>query len=181
MRRPFPRFYSLLSIAACFFLFIPHTIRAKAEVIQKMKGHQVHFMANGGQMDERVSFYARTFGGMVFVTRDGEIIYSLPKAAEKGKTSEGWVLKEELVGGTIKSITAEEKSPTNVSSFIGNDPSAWRSNIPTYDLVNIGEVYEGIGLKLKAYGNNVEKLFTVKPGANPGPHRAVVFPRRNGH
>jgi hypothetical protein len=107
MRRPSPRFYSLLFIFACLFLFIPHPLHAKAEVIQKMKGLHVPFMANEGHMDERVSFYARTFGGTVFVTRDGEIIYALPKAAEEGKTSEGWVLKEKLVGGTIKSITAD--------------------------------------------------------------------------
>ena len=167
MRRPFRRFQSLLLVSACLFLLIPQTIHAKAEVIQKMKGLHVPFMANDGQMDERVSFYARTFGGTVFVTKDGEIVYSLPKVIEKGKISGGWALREELVGGAIRSITAEEKSPTNVSSFIGDDPSAWRSNISTYGIVNIGEVYEGIGLKLKAYGNNVEKLFTVKPGADP--------------
>ena len=34
-------------------------------------------------------------------------------------------------------------------------------------MVNLGEVYEGIDLKLRAYGDNVEKLFYVKPGANP--------------
>ena len=28
-------------------------------------------------------------------------------------------------------------------------------------------MYDGIGLRLKAYGNNVEKLFTVMPDANP--------------
>src|SRR3972149_3928885 len=36
----------------------------------------------------------------------------------------------------------------------------------TYEVVDMGEVYEGIDLRLKAYGNNVEKLFTVKPDAN---------------
>jgi hypothetical protein len=33
--------------------------------------------------------------------------------------------------------------------------------------VNLGEVYQGIDVKLKAHGNNVEKLFYVKPGAKP--------------
>ena len=48
-----------------------------------------------------------------------------------------------------------------------NDPSQWESNISTYDVVSLGEVYDGIELKLKAYGNNVEKLFCIKPDANP--------------
>lgn len=41
------------------------------------------------------------------------------------------------------------------------------SNISTYDVVALGEVYKGIDLKLKTYGNNVEKLFCVKPNAKP--------------
>jgi hypothetical protein len=31
----------------------------------------------------------------------------------------------------------------------------------------LGEAYPGIEVKLRAYGNNVEKLFYVKPGADP--------------
>jgi hypothetical protein len=40
--------------------------------------------------------------------------------------------------------------------------------------VNLGEVYKGIELKLKAYGNNVEKLFYVMPGADPGQIRIAL-------
>ena len=36
------------------------------------------FIANEGQTDEKVAFYANTFGGTVFVTKDGNIVYSLP-------------------------------------------------------------------------------------------------------
>ena len=50
----------------------------KAEVIQKTAKLQMPFIANNGQMDERVKFYANTFGGTVFVTEDGEIVYALP-------------------------------------------------------------------------------------------------------
>jgi hypothetical protein len=79
----------------------------------------------------------------------------------------GISLKEELVGAKIKAIQGEKPSVTKVSYFKGNDPSKWKTNISTYDAVNLGEVYKGISLKLKAYGNNVEKLFCVKPGADP--------------
>lgn len=47
---------------------------SQAEVIQKTKKLQIPFIANMGQTDERVEFYANTFGGTVFVTKDGEIV-----------------------------------------------------------------------------------------------------------
>jgi len=50
----------------------------KSELIQKTKKIQMPFIANNGQADEKVKFYANTFGGTVFVTKDGEIVYSLP-------------------------------------------------------------------------------------------------------
>ena len=52
--------------------------QSKAEVIQKTKKLQIPFISNEGQTDERVKYYANTFGGTVFVTKDGEIVYSLP-------------------------------------------------------------------------------------------------------
>ena len=190
----------------------------KSEVIRKTAILQMPFIANEGQTDEKVAFYADTFGGTVFVTEDGEIVYALPasRSGELGdKRSEARsqklevgiqnadtrnqhknhqtansksetqnlnpqseirnpkseirsvALKEQFVGAKVKTIQGEEKSVTKVNYFKGNDPSKWKTNISTYDIVNLGEIYKGIDLKLKAYGNNVEKLFCVKPGANP--------------
>ncbi|BBO18391.1 conserved hypothetical protein [Candidatus Brocadia pituitae] len=76
-------------------------------------------------------------------------------------------LKEEFIGAKISGIKGEDESVTKVSYFKGNDPSKWKNNISTYELVNLGEIYDGIELKLKAHGNNVEKLLYVKPGAVP--------------
>jgi hypothetical protein len=70
MRREFRCFYSSLFVSTCLLLFIYHNINAKVEVIQKMNGLYVPFMVNNGQIDERVSLYAKIFGGIVFVTRD---------------------------------------------------------------------------------------------------------------
>src|SRR3989339_112096 len=216
---------------------------SKEEVIQEIQKLQAPFIANNGQVDERVRFYAKTFGGTVFVTKDGEIVYSLPKGrlgiegaeghvgkqdAEHRMQEEGIIassqnvqrgfnvlphtsgdlpglhgqvplvhagsvfsasillpfvsherqmnrasgvtLKEQLVGGTIGKIKGGSESVASVNYFTGNDLSKWQSNISTYEIVDMGEVYEGIGLRLKAYGNNVEKLFTVRPDAN---HEAI--------
>ncbi|MEI8079376.1 MAG: hypothetical protein WCH61_07095 [bacterium] len=44
---------------------------------------RVPFVENRGQLpDERVLFYARTFGGTVYVLRSGQVVYALPKSGE---------------------------------------------------------------------------------------------------
>ena len=57
---------------------------SKAEVMQKTKKLQMPFIANEGQTDEWVMFYANTFGGTVFVTKTGEIVYALPDRVHGG-------------------------------------------------------------------------------------------------
>jgi len=126
----------------------------------------IPFITNQGQTDEQARFYARAIGSTVFITKDGEIVYSLHKVGAE-KTLKALALKEMLYGGIVKDIKGEGQSITKVNYFVGKDPSKWRSNIPAYEMVNFGEVYRGIELKLRAYGNNVEKLFYIKPDANP--------------
>ena len=133
---------------------------------QKLAKVQIPFIPNRGQSSKEVKFYARTFAGTVSVTETGGLVYSLPKL-EGEKPVAGVALKEELIGGKVKEVTGESQAVTKVSYFKGNDRSKWQSNLPSYDRVSLGEVYEGIDVKLKAYGNNVEKLFYVKPGAEP--------------
>ena len=134
----------------------------------------IPFILNEGQVDGRVRFYAQTFGGAIFVTENGEIVYSLSRIEKErgfqGRSKQvrrGWVLKEELLDARLKELSAGEKGSTKVSYFTGNDPAEWRLDIPTYGFVNLGEAYEGIEVRLRAYGNSVEKLFYVKGGADP--------------
>ncbi len=184
---------------------------SNTEVVQKIKKLQIPFIANNGQTDDQVRFYANTFGGTVFVTECGKIVYSLsagnnealtecsplkrgvggvsncakqvpdcsiPRSEVQNRSTErsrrspkseikGLALKEELVGGKVSHITGEGESVAKVNYFRGNDPAQWKTNIATYEMVSLGEVYKGIDLKLKAHGNTVEKFFYVKPGAEP--------------
>jgi hypothetical protein len=171
----------LLIILTTLFLIPALSFASKETTEDKVKTQiariSIPFIENTGQIEnDEVSFYAKTFGGTVFITKDGEIVYSLPETplpviarneAPKQSPLKGIALKEILLGEKVKEIKGEGESVTKVSYFKGNNPSKWKSNISTYNLVNLGEVYDGIGLKLKAYGNNVEKLFYIKAGANP--------------
>jgi len=144
-------------------------------VARKSRALAVPFIENRGQVDERVGFYAQTFGGTVFVTRAGEIVYSLPGARAADETPrQSLTLREVLVGARVAAVRGESEAATRVSSFKGRDRSRWRKALPVYDAVSLGEVYPGIELRLKARGDNVEKLFQVKPGASPGEIRLRV-------
>ena len=152
------------------------------QMLEKAFKIQMPFIANQGQIaDEHVRFYAKTFGGAVYVTKEGEMVYSFVKSESNhnprkrhienkpdSEITQIFTFKEKLVGASIRSLEDSEKGETKVNYFIGNDPSKWKTNLTTYEVVSLGEVYQGIDLRLKAYGKNVEKIFTVKPGADPG-------------
>ncbi|MBW7898346.1 MAG: SBBP repeat-containing protein [Candidatus Brocadia sapporoensis] len=64
-------------------------------------------------------------------------------------------------------IVAEGQQECKVNYLIGNDPSKWKTHIPTYQSVVYRELYKGIDMKF--YGNNrqMEYDIIVKPGASP--------------
>ncbi|MBN1382650.1 MAG: choice-of-anchor D domain-containing protein [Deltaproteobacteria bacterium] len=132
----------------------------------------IPFVENYGQTHPDVRFYAQTFGGTLFVTRDGKLVYALP--AKDEKTRDRLTLKEELIGGTVLMPRGNEKSPTRIHYFKGSDPGKWHTHLPTYNSVTLGEVYDGIQVLLRAYGNNVEKIFRIRPRSDPGVIRMKV-------
>lgn len=60
----------------------PVPAQTEASVRQQLGGLALPFIANQGQTDPQVRFYAPTFGGTVFVTTTGEIVYALPGARQ---------------------------------------------------------------------------------------------------
>jgi hypothetical protein len=83
------------------------------------------------------------------------------------KNNISWAFKERIIGSKPAFITGEQQLPAKISSFKGKDSSTWVNNVSTYQSVTLGEVYNGIELRLVARSNNMEKLFYVHQGANP--------------
>ncbi|RMF95361.1 MAG: hypothetical protein D6734_05710 [Candidatus Schekmanbacteria bacterium] len=136
----------------------------KRAIIAKTATLQIPFIENRGQLPKEVMYYANTFAGTVYITNDGEIGYGLIKREGKYEGNVKSVyLKEKLIHAKSSKPVGEDKALTKVNYFRGRDKDKWQTNLSTYNEINLGEVYDGVELKLKAYGNNVEKLFTVKP------------------
>jgi len=133
----------------------------KEAVSAKLATLERGWVKNEGQWDEESIFSAPGYFGTTWIAKDGQLVH----VAVKGK--ESWVISERWVGGKVQAIKGEEELQTKVSYFIGKDFSKHRSNLSNYRYVSLGEVWSGIEVKLKATQKTVEKLFYIKPGADP--------------
>jgi len=128
---------------------------------EKLANVKIPFIENQGQVNsDEVKYYAKTFAGTAYVTNDG-LTYSI--SGIENDNSMGVVIKEKFLDSNGIIPKGIDKSVTVVSYFKGEQEN-WRSNIPTYNSVDLGEVWDSVDVELKAYGANVEKLFLVNPG-----------------
>lgn len=129
----------------------------------------IPFVENMGQVQSPgVRYCASTFGGWVFVTGDGRIVHTLLKKGGHGSAGLRCTLGESFPGAADATVSGTDRVETRVSFLKGQDASRWKQGVPAFASVDLGELYPGIALSLKARGRNVEKLFHVGPGADPG-------------
>ena len=135
------------------------------------------FEANRGQTDPVVDFVARGSGYTLFLAASEAVLYlrtaaHLPVAHARGESEDmsrrtGSVLRMQLLGAQTAMALASDELPGKVNFFIGNDPSRWRTQIPTYAKIVYPEVYPGIDLVYYGDQGRLEYDFIVKPGADP--------------
>src|SRR5207249_11251493 len=112
---------------------------AKARVAYYQKASMT-FAANQGQTDPQVRFLAQGESYSVCFPPT-EIVFALPEAA--GQTAKGRgaasgprktaVVRMKLIGGNpTPTIAGLDELPGKANYFIGNDPSKWRADVPTY-------------------------------------------------
>ena len=154
---------------AAVFAYKPPSDSKKDQILEQAYSIQVPFIENMGQIESKdVSFYAKVFGGTIFVEKDGCLTYNL-----FAKDKKGVIIKETFSDNALE-IKGLEPSPTRVHFFRGRNKGNWKKNIPTYDSIALENICNGINLTLRAHANNVEKLFTVLPEKHPGLIRIKV-------
>ena len=161
------------------------TGKSNEEKIQDFQENQndisIPFIANFGQTDEKVKFYADFFSGTFFISEE-ELTYLFVGGGEEKKSGdfnrefeeekqlEAFSLKEKFLdkeGTSIKYVPVEgTRSDKNVSFFKG-DESLWKSSVDVYDYISLGEIWENIEVVAQAKKDNVEKLFHVEPSGDP--------------
>ncbi|MBI4637856.1 MAG: SBBP repeat-containing protein [Candidatus Rokubacteria bacterium] len=123
----------------------------------------MRFEPNEGQADPSVKFLARGRGYGLFLTRTEAVL-----VLRQRKASSASVVRMKLEGaGAAPEVAGEERLPGKVNYFLGNDPSRWRADVPTYGRVRYRNVYPGVDLVYYGRERRLEYDFVVAPGADP--------------
>lgn len=124
----------------------------------------LHFEPNQGQHDPRVLFSARGNRYALYLTSGGSSVAVLGS----GSSSRHEVHLKLVGADPGAQAVGAEPLPGRSNYFLGNDPRAWRADVPHYGRVDIREVYPGIDLSYYGREGQVEYDFLVEPGADPG-------------
>jgi hypothetical protein len=141
------------------------------------------FEVNQGQADPQVKFLSRGHGYSLFLT-PAEAVLTLrnderrmmndelktPNSSFSIHHSSFTTVRMKLIGANPQPpVAGLEELPGKVNYFIGNDPTKWRTNVPTYTKVKYEDVYPGVDLVYYGNQRQLEYDFVVAPGADPKP------------
>ena len=138
------------------------------------------FEANRGQTDPSVNFLSRGRGYALFLTGQEAVLNA--KEVVSRHTPPPWTGQNNQGGEQTRTrsppatcgcecpgaMTGQDELPGKANYFLGNDPSKWRTNVPTYAKVRYESVYPGVDLVYYGtQGGELEYDFVVAPGADP--------------
>src|SRR4051812_48335417 len=126
-------------------------------------GLALGFVANRGQADARVQFYARGDRYAFSATRD-----SLLLSFVKAKRALGVTLALRFLGhDPAARPEGALRAPGAVNFLRGADATRWRTNVPHYRELVYRGLWRGIDLRVRRQGGALKYEFRVRPGARP--------------
>lgn len=133
------------------------SVSKEKETIAWTRELSVPFIPNEGQYADEVAFVSPMRGHTLSVTKQGKLGYYFPQA----------YFSETIVTERHPAPKGMDPAPTKVSFFIGNDPSKWKKDIPTYQGILLSDVLPLIDVNIHVRRDIAEKRFIVHAGADP--------------
>jgi large repetitive protein len=136
------------------------------------------FQENRGQVDAVVKYLVKNQAQTIFFSQD-HIIYALERTVPEENRDAGaplrtraepdkrqtLAIKQRFVGAkTSVEISGEEQLLGVVNYLIGNDPSKWQKNIPTFGHIKYTDIYDGIDLRYSGEAGSLKYDYFIAPG-----------------
>lgn len=161
-----------------FLLFTVFTLQCFAQEITH--NHSIHhsFIENKGQWDNQVLFKSKFDGGNMWIQQH-KFVFHMQDYSETieahlgGKDAPNKENKQQVVHFNFvnsNEVSIKEKSEATkayYNYFIGNDSKRWASDVRGYSEALLGNLYDGIDLKLIEHELNLKYEFHVYPNSDP--------------
>jgi hypothetical protein len=120
------------------------------------------FVANEGQTDEAVRYYAQGAGYGFFFTHKRAM---LSFAQDKGRG--GHALALDFLGANPDAtLTAQKRLSGKVNYLVGDDPGKWQQGLPTHAELLYGGLWPGIDMAVRGEGGKLKYEFHLNPGSS---------------
>lgn len=162
-----------------FLFFICSIGLLKAQEITHNHSPHHSFIENKGQWDERILFKSKFQGGNMWIQQNKFVFhlqdFSETQSAHLGKESTSLSRQNKqhvihfnfLNSNEVHIADKKGKSTVYYNYFLGNDPSKWASDVHSYSEAVLGNLYDGIDLKLIEQELNLKYEFIVQPNIDP--------------
>jgi hypothetical protein len=156
--------------------------RTQSKILGQYGNLSLSFEANHGQTDGRVKFLSRTGEYTLFLTADEAVLRMRDSAADKGTSKATRAVRASGTGATdpygvlrmklrnanrAAKISGVDELEVTSNYFMGNDPSKWQTDVPSYSKVKYEGIYSGVDLVYYGNQHQLEYDFVVAPGADP--------------
>lgn len=178
--RPLCLFLRSLIVLVVLFslLFAPsntdrvhHSARVEAsspttlpQITAALSTFPLSFVANAGQIDSQVHFYAQGMRSELFFSPQA-LTLILPTSG--GEKTHETVLMSFVGANANPTITGEDQLPGIVNYLYGNDPAQWVVDVPTYGALLYQQLYPGIDLHYEGTEGVLKSTYLIAPGADP--------------
>jgi Beta-propeller repeat/Abnormal spindle-like microcephaly-assoc'd, ASPM-SPD-2-Hydin len=145
------------------------TVNARPHLADTYSHLPLSFEVNRGQAPAPVRFLARGAGYTLFLAPDGATLALMGSQTAGANAGNASAVTMRLAGAASTAfVEGMDKLPGEANYFLGNDPKAWRTHVPTFGRVAYHNVYPGVDLVYYGRAGQLEYDFVVAPGADPG-------------
>jgi hypothetical protein len=124
------------------------------------------FEPNQGQTRMPAVFLARCRNHTVFLEPNALTFAVYPGRNPEAPVNSQFITVRFLGTNSHASMQGREILPGHSNYLIGKDPRSWRTNIPQYGRVSVGDLYPGIDLEIHGASHNLEYDFWISAGAD---------------